>query len=110
MPTGTGDGSPSSSACESVWSHWQLTGYSTRAGSLTARSLFLRSLTYLLGLVPTIVACRLDLNRGYRAIGLFFWWFGIVVMVGGLRRTCLVSYARPNGATEHHPAPDLIAH
>lgn len=55
-------------------------------------AIFLGCATYLSGLVPTIVACRLDLNRGYRAIGLFFWWFGTVVAVGGLRKTCLVIY------------------
>ncbi|GAA5963078.1 hypothetical protein JCM3765_001760 [Sporobolomyces pararoseus] len=55
-------------------------------------AIFLGALTYLLGLIPTIVCTRLDAHRGYRAIGIPLWWFGIVVLVGGLRKTCLVIY------------------
>lgn len=42
--------------------------------------------------VPSVVCTRLDAHRGYRAIGIPLWWFGIVVLVGGLRKTCLVIY------------------
>ncbi|GAA5928641.1 uncharacterized protein JCM15063_003928 [Sporobolomyces koalae] len=55
-------------------------------------AIFLGALTYLLGLIPTIVCTRLDAHRGYRAIGIPLWWFGVVVLVGGLRKTCLVIY------------------
>ncbi|GAA5911510.1 uncharacterized protein JCM6883_005781 [Sporobolomyces salmoneus] len=55
-------------------------------------AIFLGALTYLLGLIPTIVCTRLDAHRGFRAIGIPLWWFGIVVLVGGLRKTCLVIY------------------
>ncbi|KAI5476534.1 hypothetical protein MNV49_007544 [Pseudohyphozyma bogoriensis] len=53
---------------------------------------FLGLTTWALGLVPTIVCTQLDKSRAWRVLGLFFWWFGIVVFVGGFKRTCLVIY------------------
>ncbi|GAA5919579.1 hypothetical protein JCM1841_001024 [Sporobolomyces salmonicolor] len=55
-------------------------------------AIFLGVFTYLLGLIPTIACTRLDASRGWRALGLPLWWFGVVVLVGGLRKTCLVIY------------------
>ncbi|GAA6002397.1 hypothetical protein JCM10207_001099 [Rhodosporidiobolus poonsookiae] len=55
-------------------------------------AIFLGLLTWALGLIPTIVCTVLDKHRGYRAIGIFFWWFGITVAMGGFGKTCLVIY------------------
>ncbi|GAA5838925.1 hypothetical protein JCM11251_003738 [Rhodosporidiobolus azoricus] len=55
-------------------------------------AIFLGLLTWALGLIPTIVCTVLDKHRGYRAIGIFFWWFGITVAAGGWGKTCLVIY------------------
>ncbi|GAA5861828.1 hypothetical protein JCM1840_006848 [Sporobolomyces johnsonii] len=55
-------------------------------------AILLGAFTYLIGLIPTIVCTRLDASRGWRALGLPLWWFGVVVLVGGIRKTCLVIY------------------
>ncbi|GAA5869662.1 hypothetical protein JCM8547_005100 [Rhodosporidiobolus lusitaniae] len=55
-------------------------------------AIFLGVMTWILGLIPTIVCTILDKHRGYRAIGIFFWWFGPVVALGGWGKTCLVIY------------------
>ncbi|SCZ99258.1 BZ3500_MvSof-1268-A1-R1_Chr3-1g05910 [Microbotryum saponariae] len=55
-------------------------------------AMFLGALTWVLGLIPTLVCASLGKNRGWRALGFPLWWFGIVVLVGGLKRTCLVIY------------------
>lgn len=55
-------------------------------------AIFLGALTWALGLIPTIVCAVLDKPRGWRCLGLPLWWFGVVVLVGGLKRTCLVIY------------------
>ncbi|KAM0787653.1 hypothetical protein ACM66B_003717 [Microbotryomycetes sp. NB124-2] len=55
-------------------------------------AMFLGALTWALGLVPTIVCAVLGKSRAWRCLGLWAWWFGTVVFVGGLKRTCLVIY------------------
>ncbi|GAA6002272.1 uncharacterized protein JCM10292_000839 [Rhodotorula paludigena] len=55
-------------------------------------AIFLGVLTWALGLIPTIVCAVLDKARGWRAFGIPLWWFGTVVAVGGLGKTCLVIY------------------
>lgn len=43
-------------------------------------------LTVSLPLPIAVVCAILGKSRGYRAIGLPLWWFGVVVLVGGLKR------------------------
>jgi len=54
-------------------------------------AMFLGILTWALGLIPTIVCCVLDKNRGWRAFGLPLWWFGTVVAVGGFGKVRIQS-------------------
>lgn len=44
------------------------------------------AMTFLLGLIPTIVCALMGQHRGWRALGLPLWWFGMVVFVGGVRK------------------------
>ncbi|KAK4702729.1 hypothetical protein P7C70_g3491, partial [Phenoliferia sp. Uapishka_3] len=50
------------------------------------------AVTLLVGLIPTIVCTILGENRGWRALGIPFWWLGTVVFIGGWQHTCLVAY------------------
>ncbi|KAM0745942.1 hypothetical protein T439DRAFT_330136 [Meredithblackwellia eburnea MCA 4105] len=53
---------------------------------------FVGGMTFLLGFIPTIVCAVLDKNRAWRALGIPIWWFGTVVFMGGVHKTCLVVY------------------